>query len=102
MIQRINKQSDLTIQLGIDMTNIISLSIKYYTDKDYSYTVTKDNIINIDNLYYVFIPSTELSKMNDGQLKSEINYSMSNNNFPDGTNDKFIIQFLPIWIYSKK
>ena len=102
MIQRINKQSDLTIQLGIDMTNIISLSIKYYTDKDYSYTVTKDSIITLDGVYYVFIPSTELSKMNDGQLKSEVTYSMINNNFPDGINDKFIIQFLPVWINSKK
>lgn len=103
MIQRITKDNDITIQLGIDLTNLVSLNIKYFTDKEYAFTVTKDNVISYDDgTKFLFIPSTELSKMNDGQLVSEVTYSISNINFPDGTYDKSIIQFLPLWIYSKK
>lgn len=102
MIQRITKDNDITIQLGIDLTNLVSLNIKYFTDKEYAFTVTKDNVITLDDVYYLFIPSAELSKMNDGQLVSEVTYSIINSNYPDGTYDKSTIQFLPIWIYSKK
>lgn len=102
MIQRITKDNDITIQLGIYLTNLVSLNIKYFTDKEYAFTVTKDDVITLDDVYYLFIPSTELSKMNDGQLVSEITYSMENRDFPDGTNNKSTIQFLPLWIYSKK
>ena len=39
MLQRYSKQSDLVIELEMDLTNIVSLEIVYYTDSEYSYSI---------------------------------------------------------------
>ena len=101
MIQRLAKTNDLTIQLQIDYDSLHSLSIEYFTDDNYVYTITKTDVKNLDEKYYIFIPSSELLKMNDGQLMSKISYSITNSNYSDGTYDNTTLQYLPVWLYSK-
>lgn len=48
MIRRINKQSDIVIQLDMDLTNVSSLEIVYYTDESYQYTITLEDIDILD------------------------------------------------------
>lgn len=86
MLQRQSKNNDLVIQLegaGIK-------KVEYYTDGEYKY-VTGFN----DTIY---IPSSELEKMNNGQLKSTIYIGVDNDNFSDGTQDRVIDQRFAIWI----
>ena len=86
MLQRQSKNNDLVIQLegaGIK-------KVEYYTDGEYKY-VTEFN----DTIY---IPSSELEKMNNGQLKSTIYIGVDNDNFSDGTQDRVIDQRFAIWI----
>lgn len=87
MIQRQNKNNDLVIQ--VEGTGISQ--IEYYTDGLYKYVVNYSPT--------VCIPSQELLKMNDGQLRSTVYLSEENNNFPDGTKDRTINQTFEIWIY---
>ena len=44
MIRRISKQSDLVIELEMDLSNIASLEIVYYTDSEYSYSILLEDI----------------------------------------------------------
>lgn len=87
MIQRQNKNNDLIIQ--VEGTGISQ--IEYYTDGLYKYVVNYSPT--------VCIPSQELLKMNDGQLKSTVYLSEINTDFPDGTKDRTINQTFEIWIY---
>lgn len=86
MLQRISKNNDLTIQVeGSDIDKL-----EYYTDGEYKYSVTYSSI--------VCIPSSELSKMNAGQLKSTVYLKSDNENFSDGTEDKVLNQTFNVWI----
>lgn len=98
MIRRVSKQSDLVIQLDMDLTNIETLEIVYYTDSEYSYSITKDDIDITNDGQFVYIPSQELELMNDGILKSDIKYHLNNIYYPDGSYDNVIKQDLGVWI----
>lgn len=90
MLQRQNKNNDLVIQVeGAGISKI-----EYYTDGLYKYMV--------DYAPTVYIPSSELQKMNDGQLRSTVYLSTPDNNFDDGTKDMTIDQTFNIWIGSEK
>lgn len=90
MLQRQNKNNDLVIQVeGAGISKI-----EYYTDGLYKYMV--------DYAPTVYIPSSELQKMNDGQLKCTVYLSTPDNNFDDGTKDMTIDQTFNIWIGSEK
>ena len=61
MLQRQSKNNDLVIQLeGAGIRKV-----EYYTDGLYKYETTASGTI--------YIPSSELKKMNDGQLKRPLN-----------------------------
>lgn len=86
MLQRQNKNNDLLIQVeGAGISKI-----EYYTDGLYKYTVEYSPT--------VYIPSSELQKMNDGQLRSTVYLATDNENYPDGTQDRVINQTFNIWI----
>ena len=90
MLQRQNKNNDLVIEVqGAGISKI-----EYYTDGLYKYMVDYSPI--------VYIPSSELQKMNDGQLRSTVYLSTPDNNFDDGSKDKTIDQTFNIWIGSEK
>ena len=89
MLQRQNKNNDLVIEVqGAGISKI-----EYYTDGLYKYMVDYSPI--------VYIPSSELQKMNDGQLRSTVYLSTPDNNFDDGSKDKTIDQVFEIWIGSE-
>lgn len=89
MLQRQNKNNDLVIEVqGAGISKI-----EYYTDGLYKYMVDYSSI--------VYIPSSELQKMNDGQLRSTVYLSTPDNNFDDGSKDKTIDQVFDIWIGSE-
>lgn len=86
MLQRQSKNNDLVIQLeGAGIRKV-----EYYTDGIYKYETTASGTI--------YIPSSELQKMNDGQLKSTIYITVDNDNFTDGTQDRVVNQRFAIWI----
>lgn len=86
MVQRQSKKNDLVIQLeGAGIRKV-----EYYTDGLYKYETTFNETI--------YIPSSELEQMNNGQLKSTIYIGVDNDNFSDGTQDRVIDQRFPIWI----
>lgn len=86
MLQRQSKNNDLLIQVeGAGISKI-----EYYTDGLYKYTVEYSPT--------VYIPSSELQKMNDGQLRSTVYLATDNENYPDGTQDRVINQTFNIWI----
>lgn len=86
MLQRQNKNNDLVIEVqGAGISKI-----EYYTDGLYKYMVDYSPI--------VYIPSSELQKMNDGQLRSTVYLATDNENYPDGTQDRVINQTFDIWI----
>lgn len=88
MLQRQSKNNDLVIEVqGAGISKI-----EYYTDGLYKYMVDYSPI--------VYIPSSELQKMNDGQLRSTVYLSTPDNNFDDGSKDKTIDQTFNIWIGS--
>lgn len=86
MLQRQSKNNDLVIQ--VEGAGIRKL--EYYTDGLYKYETTASGTI--------YIPSSELQKMNDGQLKSTIYITVDNDNFSDGTQDRVVNQRFAIWI----
>ena len=86
MLQRQSKNNDLVIQ--VEGAGIRKL--EYYTDGLYKYETTASGTI--------YIPSSELQKMNDGQLKSTIYITVDNDNFTDGTQDRVVNQRFAIWI----
>lgn len=89
MLQRQSKNNDLVIEVqGAGISKI-----EYYTDGLYKYMVDYSPI--------VYIPSSELQKMNDGQLRSTVYLSTPDNNFDDGSKDKTIDQVFDIWIGSE-
>lgn len=86
MLQRQSKNNDLIIQLeGAGISKL-----EYYTDGFYKFETVYSPTI--------YIPSTELQKMNDGQLKSSIYIAVDNENFSDGRQDRVIEQKFAIWI----
>lgn len=98
MIRRISKQSDLVIELEMDLSNIASLEIVYYTDSEYSYSINLENVDITDQGQFIYIPSTELELMNEGQLKSIVKYSFNNTNYPDNKYDNVNNQNLEVWL----
>lgn len=98
MIRRISKQSDLVIELEMDLSNIASLEIVYYTDSEYSYSINLEDVDITDQGQFIYIPSTELELMNEGQLKSIVKYSFNNTNYPDNKYDNVINQNLEVWL----
>lgn len=98
MIRRISKQSDLVIELEMDLSNIASLEIVYYTDSEYSYSINLEDVDITDQGQFIYIPSTELELMNVGQLKSIVKYSFNNTNYPDNKYDNVINQNLEVWL----
>lgn len=90
MLQRQSKNNDLVIQ--VEGAGIRKL--EYYTDGEYKYVT--DYISET-----VYIPSSELKKMNDGQLNSTIYIGVDNDNFSDGTQDRVVNQTFSIWIGSE-
>lgn len=87
MLQRQSKNNDLVIQLeGAGIRKV-----EYYTDGEYKFVT---NYVGET----VYIPSSELEKMNNGQLKSTIYIGVDNDNFSDGTQDRVIDQRFAIWI----
>jgi hypothetical protein len=73
MLQRQSKNNDLVIYVegqGIS-------KIEYYTDGAYKFVTPYNDVI--------YIPSSELQKMTDGQLRSTVYLSVVNENFPDQT-----------------
>ena len=87
MLQRQSKNNDLVIQ--VEGAGIRKL--EYYTDGEYKYVT--DYVSET-----VYIPSSELKKMNDGQLNSTIYIGVDNDNFSDGTQDRVVNQTFSIWI----
>lgn len=86
MLQRQSKNNDLIIQVeGAGISRL-----EYYTDGFYKFETTYSPTI--------YIPSSELQKMNDGQLKSTIYLAVDNDNFSDGTQDRVVNQRFAIWI----
>ena len=98
MIRRISKQSDLVIQLDMDLTNISSLEIQYYTDSEYCCTFILEDIDITDQGQFIYLPSDQLQLMKDGQLKSIVKYSFINSNYPDSKYDNVINQSLEVWL----
>lgn len=96
MLQRISDSQDLYINLEINLQNVHSVTIDYYTDEQYKHTVVLD--VTIDK-QIVYIPSTALKQMNEGQLKSKIHYNYTNGNLPDGLQDTIVNQNFAVWIY---
>ena len=90
MLQRQSKNNDLVIQ--VEGAGIRKL--EYYTDGEYKYVT--DYVGET-----IYIPSSELKKMNDGQLRSTVYLSTPDNNFDDGSKDKTINQTFNIWIGSE-
>ena len=89
MLQRQSKNNDLVIQIegsGIS-------KIEYYTDGVYKYVTEYSPTI--------YIPSSELQKMTDGQLRSTVYLSVYNENFPDQTQDVTRKEILNIWLGSE-
>lgn len=87
MLQRQSKNNDLVIQ--VEGAGIRKL--EYYTDGEYKYVT--DYVGET-----IYIPSSELKKMNDGQLNSTIYIGVDNDNFSDGTQDRVVNQTFSIWI----
>ena len=87
MLQRQSKNNDLVIQ--VEGAGIRKL--EYYTDGEYKYVTDYVG----DTIY---IPSSELKKMNDGQLNSTIYIGVDNDNFSDGTQERVVNQTFSIWI----
>ena len=86
MLQRQSKNNDLVIQLeGAGISKM-----EYYTDGFYKFETSYSPTI--------YIPSSELQKMNDGQLMSTIYISVDNEQFPDGKQSRTITQRFSIWI----
>lgn len=98
MIRRISKQSDIVIQLEMDLTNIASLEIVYYTDSEYSYSIKLEDIDFTDDGQLIYLHSQELQLMNEGQLKSIVKYNFTNTNYPDSNYNNVINQNLDIWL----
>lgn len=98
MLQRYSKQSDLVIELEMDLTNIVSLEIVYYTDSEYSYSILLEDVDITDNGQFIYIPSQELQLMNEGQLKSIVKYNFTNTNYPDNMYNNVINQNLEVWL----
>ena len=96
MIRRYSKTNDLAIKVDIDLNNIESIEISYFTDGEYKYTVTE--IDQTDTGLYIYIPSQELQKMNDGILYSQIKYYLICTNYPDSKYNEIKKQSLDIWI----
>lgn len=89
MLQRQSKNNDLVIYVegqGIS-------KIEYYTDGAYKFVTPYNDVI--------YIPSSELQKMTDGQLRSTVYLSVVNENFPDQTQDVTRKEILNIWIGSE-
>lgn len=99
MIQRVNKNSDLVIQLDVDLTEVRDFHVEYYTDGEFIKTVYPTGI---DGLVYVTLSSEDLNKMNDGVLKCTIRYYFLNDDFPDKKQNIIEKQTLGMWIYSGK
>lgn len=98
MLQRYSKQSDLVIELEMNLTNIVSLEIVYYTDSEYSYSILLEDVDITDNGQFIYIPSSELQLMNEGQLKSIVKYNFTNTNYPDNMYNNVINQNLEVWL----
>ena len=95
MIRRIQKNQDLVINLKLDLEGANTVTIEYYTDKEYIFTVTVDPSITEQ---VVYLPAEELEKMNEGQLRCTIKYSYDNTNFPDNTQDIINEQDFELWL----
>lgn len=98
MIRRISKQSDLVIELEMDLSNIASLEIVYYTDSEYSYSINLEDVDITDQGQFIYLPSQELELMNEGQLKSIVKYNFTNTNYPDNMYNNVINQNLEVWL----
>jgi hypothetical protein len=86
MLQRQSKNNDLIIQ--VEGAGISKL--EYYTDGQYKFETDYDST--------VYIPSSELQLMNEGQLHCDVHIKVDNENFTDGTQDRVITQRFAIWI----
>lgn len=82
----------------MDLSNIASLEIVYYTDSEYSFSINLEDVDITDQGQFIYIPSTELELMNEGQLKSIVKYSFNNTNYPDNKYDNVINQNLEVWL----
>lgn len=89
MLQRHSKNNDLVI--NVEGSGISK--IEYYTDGVYKYVAEYSPTI--------YIPSSELTKMADGQLRSTVYLQVVNENFPDGSQDKTEQNVFDIWIGSE-
>lgn len=98
MLQRMSDSQDLYINFQVELDRVNSVTVDYFTDNDYKYTVTIDPSIKQQ---LVYIPSTALKRMNEGQLKSVIHYNYTNNNLPDGLQDTIVRQNFAVWIYKE-
>lgn len=89
MLQRQSKNNDLVIQIEGEGIR----QVEYYTDGAYKFVVPFSDTI--------YIPSSELQKMSDGQLRSTVYLQVVNENFPDQTQDVTRKEILNIWIGSE-
>ena len=89
MLQRHSKNNDLVI--NVEGSGISK--IEYYTDGVYKYVAEYNPTI--------YIPSSELTKMADGQLRSTVYLKVVNENFPDGSQDKTEQNVFDIWLGSE-
>ena len=89
MLQRHSKNNDLVI--NVEGSGISK--IEYYTDGVYKYVAEYSPTI--------YIPSSELTKMADGQLRSTVYLKVVNENFPDGSQDKTEQNVFDIWLGSE-
>ena len=100
MVQRVDKHSDLIIELiDVDLESLRELNLEYYTENAESpFVVNKDELDVKKEGVFVNIPSNEVSKFPDGLLKCSVKYKLSNSKFPDGTYDKILKQNLGVWL----
>lgn len=93
MIQRISKDNDIIINIQTDVNDLQYLELQYYTDGQVVIEPLYDNVNHC-----VYLPSTELKSLADGQLTSTVKYGVVNANFPDGIQDVELKQYFQIWL----
>lgn len=101
MIQRFSPTQDLLVDFYFDKKLCNYITVDYYTDGAYIYTVTvleHGNELNDFIHLKIALPAQELQQMHGGQLNSTIKYGYDNQLFPDLVYDRSKTDHFDIWI----
>ena len=95
MIQRLKEGSELMIKLDIDTAIVADIKATYYTNIDNKIIKTMNDVVKVGNSFMIKLESADTANFK-GILYSELNISIINEYFPDGTQEVLTNQTLNV------